>query len=162
MLKQLLSISECTECKICCKFEEDELIDAPTFTKQEKEYVLSKINENIEFIRKGEVFQIVLIPYNNKYICPLLKSNGCILKEKKPFDCASWPFYLMKDKQSYLIAMSPDCPAIRNKTKTILQEYIKNNFLDAANEIINYYPDMITDYSRNMEVLYRIKNNKHI
>ena len=35
MLSELISREDCANCRICCKFEQDELIDAPTFTKQQ-------------------------------------------------------------------------------------------------------------------------------
>ena len=31
MLNELISREDCANCRICCKFEPDELIDAPVF-----------------------------------------------------------------------------------------------------------------------------------
>ena len=39
MLEELLTRDDCANCKICCKFEEDELIDAPVFNKNQVEYI---------------------------------------------------------------------------------------------------------------------------
>lgn len=36
MLRELLSKEDCSKCRLCCQFQEDELMDAPTFTEDEK------------------------------------------------------------------------------------------------------------------------------
>ena len=47
VLNELISRGDCANCKICCKFEPDELIDAPTFTKKQMQYIKDNINENL-------------------------------------------------------------------------------------------------------------------
>ena len=47
MLEELLTRDDCANCKICCKFEEDELIDAPVFNKNQVEYIKKNINSTI-------------------------------------------------------------------------------------------------------------------
>lgn len=47
VLNELISRGDCANCKICCKFEPDELIDAPTFTKKQMQYIKDNINENV-------------------------------------------------------------------------------------------------------------------
>lgn len=34
MLEELLTLENRANCKICCHFQEDELLDAPIFTKE--------------------------------------------------------------------------------------------------------------------------------
>ena len=41
MLEELLTLEDCANCKICCHFQEDELFDAPTFTKEQKDFILN-------------------------------------------------------------------------------------------------------------------------
>ena len=51
VLNELISRGDCANCKICCKFEPDELIDAPTFTKKQMQYIKDNINENLKFTK---------------------------------------------------------------------------------------------------------------
>lgn len=153
MLEELLTYKDCANCKICCKFEPDELIDAPTFTKEEMDNVINNIDSSIKFTKKGNIYQIELLPFNNKYICPLLKENGCILEEKKPFDCESWPFYVMKKEGKYIITISGDCPTFNRLNRDKINIFVEKKFISIAKKIIKESPDMITDYNRNMEII---------
>ena len=49
MLENLLTEDDCKNCKLCCHFEKDELLDAPTFTNEEKRYIIENIDSNIKF-----------------------------------------------------------------------------------------------------------------
>ena len=160
MLEKILTKQDCRKCKLCCKFQEDELIDAPTFTETEKNYIINNIEKKVNFIKKGSIYQIMLEKKNNRYVCPLLTSNGCILGDKEPFDCKSWPYYIMKKNNDYVITISNDCPVIKNKSEEELKNYIKEEFLDISKNIIKTCPDMITNYNRNLKILYTINKNE--
>ena len=158
MLEELLTRDDCANCKICCKFEEDELIDAPVFNKNQVEYIKKNIDNSIDFEEKNGTFQIKLKPYNNKYICPLLSDNGCKLPNKyRPFDCESWPFYIMKKGDVYVITKSDFCPVFNMLSKDRIDNYIKDHFLDIAKKVIAESPELITKYNRELEILYEIK-----
>ena len=58
MLNELISRGDCANCKICCKFEPDELIDAPTFTKKQMQYIKDNINENLKFTKIDDIYKI--------------------------------------------------------------------------------------------------------
>lgn len=88
MLEGLLTEKDCKNCKLCCRFEE-ELIDAPTFTDDEKRYIIENVDSNIKFKKISKVYQIILEKEKKLYRCPLLRNNGCILKDRRPFDCKS-------------------------------------------------------------------------
>lgn len=158
MLEELLTLEDCTNCKICCHFQEDELFDAPTFTKEQKDFILNIMKVKAEFTKKNDIYQIALNEVDNKgHKCPLLSGRGCILPfDIKPFDCQSWPFYVMKNNDEYLITVSQDCPTFNQIPREKLKEYIKLKFLKEALNIIKKYPSMITDYNRELEILYRI------
>ncbi len=158
MLEELLTREDCANCKICCKFEEDELMDAPVFSAKQVEYIKNNIDNNIEFENKNGVFQIKLKPYHNKYICPLLSDKGCILpNEYRPFDCESWPFYIMKKGNTFVITKSNFCPVFNKISKDKIEKYIERKFLDIAKKIIAESPEIITEYNRDLEILYEIK-----
>jgi len=153
MLEEYLSTKDCATCKICCKFEPDEICDAPTFT--EEEMLLSKkVNCNAEFIKKGAVYQLVLEKWNNKYICPFLSENGCLLCDNRPFDCKSWPFYLMKQRDNYVLTLTKDCPVVWDRFMNDKSSIMTSNLISECKRIIEYYPDMIPMYNRNMTIVY--------
>ncbi len=156
MLEGLLTEEDCRNCKLCCYFENDELIDAPMFTKEEKGYIIGNINSNIKFKKNGNIYQIILEKEDKLYKCPLLTSNGCILKERRPFDCQSWPLYIMKENNQYYITISNDCSTMNKVDKRKIIQYIEKDFLKTAKYIIKNNPDMITEYNRNLKILYKI------
>ncbi len=156
MLENLLTEDDCKNCKLCCHFEKDELLDAPTFTNEEKRYIIENIDSNIKFNKINKVHQIVLEKRKEIYRCPLLRKDGCILKDKRPFDCKSWPLYIMKKDDEYYITVSNDCPTINKVEKSKLLEYVEKEFLSIAKQVIKNNPDMITEYNRNLKILYKI------
>ncbi len=152
MLEDILSSQDCALCQICCKFEEDELIDAPTFTRGEMENA-NRIYR-ASFVQRGNIYQVKLVPWKNKYICPFLTDKGCILGNGRPFDCKSWPFYLMRRNNQYVLTLTSDCPIVWKKYLGKEEFHIDDNLLDACKYIIQNYPEMITEYNRNMRVVY--------
>jgi len=158
MLGELISRECCAKCKICCKFEDDELIDAPLFDKEQMEYILKNIDKKINFVEKNGLYQIELVKYRNKHKCPLLSSHGCILpNEYRPFDCESWPFYVMKKEDKYVITKSQYCPSFNKLSDEILIEFIKRKFLNIAKKIIKEKPNLVTKYNRDMKILYEFE-----
>ena len=161
MLEELLSREDCANCKICCKFEPDELVDAPVFNEEQYKYIKENIDSNIEFDRKDNLYQIKLVNYEKKYKCPLLTEKGCKLPNKyRPFDCESWPFYVMKKDDKYLITKSNDCPVFNKIDDKILIQYIEKKFLPIAKEIVIKTPGLVTDYNRDLKILYTFEMNE--
>lgn len=160
MLEELISRDDCANCKICCKFEEDELIDAPVFNNKQVEYIKKNIDSNIKFKENGGVYQIELISYKSKYKCPLLSAKGCLLpNEYRPFDCESWPFYVMKKDDKFLITKSTDCPIFNKLNNEKLVSYIENHFLSIAKRIVKEQSKIVTKYNRNLPILYEFEVN---
>ena len=161
MLNELISREDCAKCRICCKFEPDELLDAPTFTKEQKEYIKKNINSKIKFKKINKIYQIELEKYNNKYKCPLLSDKGCLLPNQiRPFDCESWPFYVMKKEDKYVITKSNDCPIFKNADNKKLINFIEKKFLAIAKKIVKDNPDMVTNYNRDLEILYEFTDEE--
>ena len=158
MLNELISREDCANCKICCKFEPEELIDAPVFNKEQMEYIKNNINNEINFKEKNGLYQIELVEYENKYKCPLLSDKGCLLpNEYRPFDCESWPFYVMKKDGEFVITKSNDCPVFNRLSDETLVNYIENKFLPLAKEIAKNEIGLVTDYNRDLKILYSFK-----
>lgn len=161
MLEELISREDCANCKICCKFEPDELIDAPTFTKEQMQYIKCNINKNLKFTEIDNIYKIELIKCKSKYKCPLLSEKGCMLPNKyRPFDCESWPFYVMKKDEKCVITKSNDCPVFANIDNKKLTDFIENNFLEIAKKVAKEHPSMITEYNRGLDILYEFNINE--
>ena len=88
------------------------------------------------------------------------KKDGCILKDKRPFDCKSWPLYIMKKDDEYYITVSNDCPTINKVEKSKLLEYVEKEFLSIAKQVIKNNPDMITEYNRNLKFYIKYKRKE--
>ena len=158
MLNELISREDCANCKICCKFEPDELIDAPTFTKEQMQYIKNNINKDLKFTKIDDIYKI---EYKSKYKCPLLSEKGCMLPNKyRPFDCESWPFYVMKKDEKFVITKSNDCPIFARIDNKILTNFIKEKFLKRAKKIVKENPSMITEYNRGLDILYEFDINE--
>ena len=158
MLEELITRDDCAQCRICCQFEDDELMDAPSFDEEEKNYIKNNIDNKIKFKKKNNLYQIELIPFKNKHKCPLLSDHGCVLpNEYRPFDCESWPFYVMKKGNKYVITKSNYCPVFNKIKNEVLVSYIKNKFLTIAIKIVKEKPNLITKYNRDLEVLYEFE-----
>ncbi len=52
--------------------------------------------------------------------------------------------------------MSNDCPIMNKVDKDRLLEYVEKEFLNIAKYIIKNNPDMITEYNRDLKILYKI------
>ena len=123
--------------------------------------ILMKVNSKVKFTEKGKVYQIVLEKLSDDvYKCPLLTDKGCILGSNKPFDCESWPYYIMKKDDEYVITISKDCPVINNIDENKLKEFAEKKMKDISINIIKKYPDMITNYNRDLKILYSIKKER--
>lgn len=156
MLNPVLTSQDCMACKLCCKFEPDEIVDAPLFTEEIRDLVLTLIDANIKFVRKGEMWQIQLeeIPGQNKFICPILDPNkGCRLGEDRPFDCKTWPFYIMDFKWQIVITVSPSCPVVNAHALSKLRDFIQQGLSDFMLDAARTNPDLLSEYHDQATIL---------
>lgn len=148
MLDELLTKNDCKQCKKCCIFFEDELVDAPLFSYSEKEHILKEIDPNVKFQKKWEFWQIILLAtHDNKYACPLLNhKTWCILWELRPFDCKTWPFYIMRFNGQYVITLSRYCQKVNDISVNKIRRFIDKWLVKYMLEIAKKYPDLVSDY----------------
>ncbi len=158
---KILNSKDCQQCRRCCKFEPEELVDAPTFTQEQKERALGEFTEeNLRFQQRGKLWQVVLrkLPDGEKYICPLYDENTakCRVYDYKIFDCRTWPYYIMRKDGKVVITLSPDCPVVLAKDMEMVVRFAKNNIGPNMVETARKNPDLITEYHGNAIVLYEI------
>ena len=60
----------------------------------------------------------------------------------------------MKKDNKFVITKSNDCPIFNRIDDSKLVLYIENKFLPIAKEIALISPELVTDYNRNLKILY--------
>ena len=78
----------------------------------------------------------------------------------RPFDCESWPFYVMKKDKKFVITKSNDCPIFSRIDNKMLTNFIEKKFLEIAKKIVKNNPSMITEYNRGLDILYEFDINE--
>ena len=112
MIGSLLTKEECRQCRLCCCFDRYDLWATPEIDKA----LAQKLGEGVELIRVEDHYLMKMKAEGDSYPCPLLdKKTGCILGDEKPFDCRIWPFRLMEFQGRRVLALSPDCPVVRER-----------------------------------------------
>lgn len=159
LLNKILQSKHCFTCRICCKFGPDDRIDAPMFTEEIKKRIIRKFpSKNLKFDSIGILYKIILNPLSGKkehYICPLYDrhTSKCLIYEYRPFDCLTWPFYIMKKVKKIIITLSPDCPFVNKKPLSFLTEFAKAKIAPYMIKEVRRYPDLITEYHGNAKIL---------
>jgi len=158
MLKNLLSPEDCSKCPDkCCKFTDPSHL--PILTETEFETIRK---DGITYNRKGNLFQLKSSDKNSegKTVCPfLIEDKGCELKHH-PFECAIWPFYVMRFADKVVIAVSPNCPAVNRKCFEDIQNTVNDGLSDCILGMIKEYPGLIEDYYDNAVILKIIGEEK--
>ncbi len=133
-------INDCEACRICCRFNENELYLAPLMTKEEVkkiEKVYGKFNYKL-FKNSKNIFQIQLVKSKTglTYDCPLLdeRTHKCKIYTARPMDCKIWPFTFMKDKENRIVLAYFDnmCNISEKASSKKFKSYIKK-FLSSHN-----------------------------
>ena len=128
MLKGLLSKNECAQCRICCCFDSGDLWEIPVFSRELADRISSEIPEASFSQRDGGlVLDLECQPDEDLYICSMLDcERGCVLGDKKPFDCRIWPFRIMSFNDARVITVSPVCPVVSEKPLKDIMETAEN------------------------------------
>lgn len=155
----ILASEDCFNCKKCCRYEPDELMDAPTFTEEQhlKAEAEFKI-KNLRFEQRGKLWQVVLndILGSDKKICPLFDANTahCLVHNYEIFDCLTWPFYIMRVDGKVMITLSLDCPIVIERVQIEdLKKYAKEKIGPQMLAKAKQHPDLITEYHGNAIIL---------
>jgi Fe-S-cluster containining protein len=161
----LLTSTECFNCKKCCQYEPDELVDAPMFTPEQRKKLETEFKiMDICFEQVGKLWRIILddIRGSEKKICPLYNwDNGhCLGYSLEIFDCLTWPFYIMKSGTETLITVSTDCPTVNAHDSAVLKEYAINRIGPRMFTAAQSNPDLITTLHGNISVLCHINELK--
>lgn len=110
MIASILSRDTCKACQICCRYDDNDIWDAPGFTSPEIER--AREIASFPYYEKRGLFFCCMEKEDGQYNCPLLSPEGCRLEEKKPFKCAIWPLYVVNLHGRLALAISNVCPTV--------------------------------------------------
>lgn len=127
MLSKILSKAECAQCRICCSFDSYDLWETPVVTDDIMKLSL-EINPSQQFSEASgaRLFKMEPEPDRDLYYCPMLDhKKGCLLGDKKPFDCRIWPFRIMDFSGRRVIVLSPVCPTVMQRPMSDIRKLAK-------------------------------------
>lgn len=153
-----------TSCRSCCKFKAKDGYFAPKITDKEIEVLRKKglfKDVFVPFKDAKDVFQIKLVESRlskGMLVCPYLdeQSHKCGMQGSKPFDCAFWPFMVMRDKKSGNTVVAHYESDVCEKTcamdKAAFSAYLKKN-LDSwikkgLVKLVREYPALVWEYEK--------------
>lgn len=161
MLTKILSKETCKKCKFCCNFKRESLWESPLFSSAQKESLEEKYPQAKFKANGGCSFTIDLdSAYKTEQgeeeaACWFLNAeNGCSLANgDKPFDCAIWPFRLMKKENDLVIALTPTCPAVNKIPLDTLKKFVGKNLAAKIFEYGRQNPFIIKEYKDGFPVI---------
>lgn len=163
VIKKVLKSKDCMTCRLCCKFGENDKFDAPMFSLEEKKLIEKMVNKKIFFNPTASLWKIALDPISGekgRYICPLydFHTYRCLIYKLRPFDCYTWPFYIMKKENKVYMTISLDCPAVLKRTPKELTEFAHYKLVNYMIKKAKQNPDLITEFHGNTKILFEIPN----
>ena len=111
----ILTKKQCARCLQCCFFESYDLWETPSITDETMELIKEHIPGQRFSYESGRRLMVYdnKLPDSDIYLCPLLdEEKGCILGDKKPFECRIFPFKIMRYCGRLVIVISPICPEV--------------------------------------------------
>lgn len=157
MLSKILSREECSKCKICCEFDDDDIWETPVIYNDTIKNVLN-INPYQEFLEtdfNGRKLRVLKLKKEDDiYPCTMLdRSKGCMLgSENKPFDCKIWPLRVMRKDGKTVIVLSPVCPVVAKKP---IEDVCcaAEDLSDLIFEQAKLHPEIVKDYIDGYKIL---------
>lgn len=151
MITNILDRETCAHCQICCKYDDNDVWDAPGFTEEELYKVL--IVQEYPYYMKNKLFYLKMEPdKNNTYMCPLLTNHGCSLNTNKPFKCAIWPLYVVNFKDKVALAVSDVCPSVYALTNDEILLGLKETIKDIC-IVIRKHPELVEPFRENFRFI---------
>lgn len=151
MITAILDRETCAQCLICCKYNDDDVWDAPGFTKDELHKAL--MIQKYPYYMSDKLFYLKMEPdKNGEYTCPLLTDCGCILHSKKPFKCAIWPLYVVNIRDKIALAVSEVCPSVYALTNDEIIRGLGETIYDIC-AVIRKNPELIEPVRENFRFI---------
>lgn len=165
MLKKVLSLETCAECRNCCVFYEESRWETPIVSKEKAGKIIEKLNDRSSVIPVKNSYTLASVKREadiakgvEPYKCVALnEESGCSLSaDEKPFDCSLWPVRIMEKETKVYIMLAKGCKTVDSvfveKVKKLLMEGLKAQILIEVRK----NPDIIKSYSDNYIMLCEI------
>lgn len=163
MLDGIVETADCQQCGLCCTFHDDDKVDAPLFTEEQRRQVeTAPYGQEVTFTRQNDMWQVDLTAQaEGLYACPLLDqaTRMCNAREIDNFDCRAWPFYIMrKEDGETLLTLSPDCPAaVARYQNPVIEGIIGRKVLPLMIKHVSVNPGLIAPYREEVIPLTQVK-----
>ena len=155
MLKGLLDNKSCRECKICCGFDRTDIWEMPVMNTETFKK-LSEIRPETEFTQKDGAY-VVNAPElegDELFFCPALDSEkGCMLGDKKPFDCSIWPYRIMELGGFLVITICPVCEELYNRPLSQLVGFLEKGLGEKIYNYAQKHPEIVKEYDYSYPIL---------
>ena len=154
MLSSLLSHDTCARYRICCGFVESDKWEIPLFAGKEECSTASELagvrrlpgTKSCVFDMKFNGSEIVM--------CPAASEHGCILGDKRPFDCRIWPFRVNDLNGTHVITLSPVCPAMIKLPLDKLMDFVNSDgFAQTLFRHAAEFPETVKPYEKGYPIL---------
>lgn len=155
MLTEILSRGTCAKCRLCCTFDSSDIWETPVIVPELRERILKEIEPETRFLSKGDcsLFRLENPDSEGIFYCPMLRENGCVLGEQKPFDCAVWPFRVMEVSGRRAITVAPICPAVTALPLSRLLEFVGSGLADELFRYADMHSEIVKPYEGGYPVL---------
>ncbi len=113
--RQVVPSAVCFQCRVCCRFPEQDSLLRPYFTTEEiQQAVMHGINPSSFPDHHGSQVEVVPHPTDEGFLCPAFDpaTHHCRIYEVRPLDCQLYPFALMWNEQYDTVLLGWDrlCP----------------------------------------------------
>jgi len=145
MIKQIIPEEFCLNCRLCCRFVEQDSVWVPCLLDDEKKKL------------KEDKIKLIFSKKEGVYFCSFLEpeTNKCKIYKDRPFECQLYPFLInLKDKKLFL-SLDLNCPYIKEKLNSSeLQKYIIYllNFLNTSKKNILNNPQILNTYKDVLDI----------
>lgn len=154
MLKALLSNEECAKCRICCGFVESDKWEIPLFAGDTECSTAEKFAPVRKLPETNSCVFDMKFNGNEIIMCPAASDKGCVLGDKRPFDCHIWPFRVNELNGTHVITLSPVCPAVIKRPLSEIMDFVNTDgFADKLFKHAADYPETVKPYENGYPIL---------
>ncbi len=151
MIGAILRRDICAQCKVCCKYTDNDVWDAPGFTQAELTRA-TKFIDNTIYKDHGLFFLKMAKDRNGEYVCPLLSNTGCLLGDNKPFKCAIWPLYVVTYSEKLALVLSNECPTVSQLQNQDIIEQLGET-ISHIYKVIQAFPELVEPFRPQFRVI---------
>lgn len=154
MLKKILKGESCAKCRLCCIFDRYDVWETPVFTEEIKN-LIQQSRPDARFVTKdgGYIFRVDELKGDELFSCPALTENGCMLGDKKPFDCRIWPYRIMNVGGKRAITLASICEEMYSRPLSQLVGFLEEGLAETIFRFADEHPEIVKPYYDGYPVL---------